>query len=112
MNLLDNVTSPLNLLAQLDALLKPGGLLVVASPFNWNDAITPANEQLAGSLDPAFEGLDSAQALKTVMSGQSPYHTHLSYTVVDERNVSWSIREHARCSVLYQVFMCALRKND
>ena len=110
MNLLDNVTSPLNLLAQLDAILKPGGLLIVASPFNWNDAITPPNEQLAGSLDPVFEGLNSAQALIQIVEGRSRYHTHLNYSVVDERDLSWVIREHSRCRVEYTVFACALRK--
>ena len=110
MNLLDSVASPLNLLGQMDAILKPGGLLVITSPFSWNDAITPPNEQLAGSLDPAFDGLTSDQALLHVLEGKSPYHPHLRYKMLTSTDVPWKLREHARCTVHYRVFACVLRK--
>lgn len=41
LNLLDSCRDPLLLLQQMDALLAPGGTLVLASPFAWDPAITP-----------------------------------------------------------------------
>ena len=41
LNLLDSCRDPALLLQQMDALLAPGGVLVLASPFAWDAAITP-----------------------------------------------------------------------
>ena len=86
--------------------------MIVASPFNWNDSITPPNEQIAGSLDPEFEGLDSSSALLKVMEGRSSYHPHLMYTCVGSQDVDWKVREHDRCDVHFRVHLCALRKSE
>jgi SAM-dependent methyltransferase len=109
-NVLDNVPSPMNLLAQMDAILRPGGLMIIASPFNWVDAITPINEQLAGGLDPTFQGMDSAAAIAKLMAGKSHYHTHLRHEILETQEVLWRVVEHKRCQVQYRVHVCALRK--
>jgi SAM-dependent methyltransferase len=109
-NLIDNVPSPINLLGQMDAILRPGGLLIIASPFNWVDEITPMNEQLAGGLDPTFQGMDSAAAIAELMGGKSSYHTHLRHEVLETQDVTWRVVEHKRCQVQYRVHVCALRK--
>jgi SAM-dependent methyltransferase len=45
LNLLDSVADPDLLLSQMHALLQPGGRLVLASPFSWQDALTPPRQQ-------------------------------------------------------------------
>ena len=109
-NLVDNVPNPIDLIGQLDAILKPGGLLIVASPFNWIDTITSPSEQLGGGLDPAFEGMDSPEALRQLLRGKTPYHQHLDHKILGTQNVPWTLQEHNRCRVSYKVHVLASRK--
>jgi SAM-dependent methyltransferase len=46
----DSVRDPWLLLAQADALLAPGGRLLVATPFAWLDEVTPPQKQLDEAL--------------------------------------------------------------
>lgn len=46
-NLLDSCRDPFLLLQQADALLRPGGTLVLSSPFHWQHEITPARTWLS-----------------------------------------------------------------
>jgi len=46
-NLLDSCRDPFLLLQQADALLRPGGTLVLSSPFHWRDEITPPRNWLS-----------------------------------------------------------------
>lgn len=58
-NLIDRLPSPRKFLAQLSALVVPGGQLVLASPFTWMEQFTPRrewilSEKLPGLLRPHF----------------------------------------------------------
>jgi len=44
-NIFDSLSHPFALLQQADALLKKGGTILFASPFCWDDHITPIQEQ-------------------------------------------------------------------
>lgn len=45
-NLLDSCRDPFLLLQQADALLRPGGTLVLSAPFHWRDEVTPPRSRL------------------------------------------------------------------
>jgi 2-polyprenyl-3-methyl-5-hydroxy-6-metoxy-1,4-benzoquinol methylase len=58
-NLIDRLPNPWKFLAQLSALVVPGGQLVIASPFTWMEQFTPRqqwipSEKLASLLGPHF----------------------------------------------------------
>lgn len=113
LNVLDNVAQPLLCLGQLDAVLAPGGLLIVGSPFAWQEAITPAAEQLGGSVGSAFPGLahrDSGDIVCDVLAGACPALGHLAYDILARSDVPWEIRDHARCVVRYDVHLIVARK--
>jgi SAM-dependent methyltransferase len=55
-NVVDSCREPWILLQQVDALLRPGGRLLLACPFAWDDGITPPAKQLdEGQLRSFFE---------------------------------------------------------
>ncbi len=110
LNVLDNVRDPLLVLGQLDAVLRPGGLLIVGSPFAWNDAITAPEAQLGGTHLPPFAGLDSPTVLADILTGRAAVTPALAYDLLAREDVAWEVRDHARCTVRFDVHLIAARK--
>ena len=110
LNLLDNVADPVGLLRGLSALLKPGGLLIVSSPFAWRDDLTPPESQLGGGTIPALVELGSAVAVAAILAGQTPLAPELDLEVLATSEVPWELEDHARCVVRYQVHALAARR--
>ena len=77
-NLIDRLSEPLRCLARLPDLVKPGGQLVITSPYTWLEDFTPR----ANWLCPALDGLRTALAL--------------DFDLVSTRDLPFLIREHAR----------------
>lgn len=109
-NVLDNVRSPLQLVLTMDRLLRPGGLLVLTSPFHWVDAITPPAEQLGGGTVPAWAQRGSAAGLAELLRGETPVAPALDYEVLETRDAPWRVRDHDRCELVYRVHVLAARK--
>jgi SAM-dependent methyltransferase len=110
LNVLDNVRDPLLVLGQLDAVLRPGGLIIVGSPFAWNDAITAPEAQLGGTHLPPFAGLDSPTVLADILTGQAAVVPALAYELLEREEVPWEVVDHARCTVRFAVHLLAARK--
>ena len=79
LNLLDSCRNPRLVLAQADALLKPGGTLLVACPFAWSEATPPSRRFTAEQLSRCLEG-----------SGE--LGLRLAYSLVDERRLTWRLQ--------------------
>jgi SAM-dependent methyltransferase len=110
MNLLDSVSRPLALIGQMDAVLKPGGLLLLASPLSWNESITPSEEALGGGTAPAWAKAGTPAGLVELLAGRLPILPHLRYDVLETCDVPWTVREHARAVMHYDVHLLAARK--
>lgn len=106
LNVVDSVMSPLTLLGQIDAILKPGGIAIIGSPFHWRADITPVQEQFA-SLYPELTG---PQAVAEVMGGRSPHAPQIDWQLLETREVPWVLRDHRRCATLYDVWLAAIVK--
>ena len=102
MNVLDNVPQPRTLLAHIDALAKPGALVVIGSPFAWHDGITPFDNQLAGA--PIEDAPDEGT------SGMLADLLGPEYSIVMRDDVPWMLRDHARTEFHYLVHVIAARK--
>ncbi len=109
-NVLDNVRSPLGLILTLDRLLRPGGLLLLASPFHWVDAITPPAEQLGGGTVPAWVERGTAAGLRELLRGETPVAPELRYEILETLDAPWRVRDHDRCELHYRVHLLAARK--
>ncbi len=110
LNLLDNVPDPLALVRNLYAALRPGGLLVLSSPFAWRDDLTPAEAQLGGGTVPALVEMGSAASLAAILAGQTPLAPELDLEVLATADVPWQLEDHARCVVRFEVHAIAARR--
>ncbi|PTX99871.1 putative 4-mercaptohistidine N1-methyltransferase [Verrucomicrobia bacterium LW23] len=85
-NLIDRLADPRRCLAQMPALVRPGGLLLITSPYTWLQEYTPsANWLQAGA----------PQSPPSTLGG---LHTALDphFTLLTTANLPFLIREHAR----------------
>jgi len=105
LSLLDTVPDPLLGLGQLDALLSAGGLLVLASPHNWEPEVTPPSAWLSTPQEGGTE------ALLRALGGQHPVLPHLRYEVVDvARDLPWVLPGHRRLVHRYLLDVVLARK--
>jgi SAM-dependent methyltransferase/uncharacterized protein YbaR (Trm112 family) len=94
LNLLDSVARPRQLLSVLDGLCKPGGEVILSSPFAWASHVMQEPER--------FGGLDPAAELRALLAPR--------FTVVEEAEVPWTLRRDARSTVSYRTYWLRARK--
>ena len=83
-NLLCRLPDPGALIERLPELVRPGGQLLLATPFTWLEEFTPMGKWLGGRLS----GKDSAEVLKDVLSP--------NFSLEIEIDLPFLIREHER----------------
>ena len=100
LNLLDSVPSPRQLLSVIDGLCRPGGEVILSSPYAWLGSTLPDHERIGGS-DPATAVVE---ILRTGQGLRAPY------TIEDQAEVPWTLRRDARSVVTYQLHYVRARK--
>ena len=86
-NLIDRLRDPRKCLAQLPRLLKPGGQLIITSPYTWLLEYTPKQNWLGG-VRRGGKRLKTFDALKTILCPD--------LRLVRRRDLPFLLREHAR----------------
>ncbi len=105
LSVLDSTADPILFLGQADALLAPGGLLLLAQPWQWEPSVTPPD---AWWSVPASTGPD---ALRTLLTGESPVLPHLDYEILEERDgIPWWLPGHRRLLHRYSLHAVLARK--
>lgn len=86
-NLIDRLSEPQRCLERLPALVKPGGQLIVTSPYTWMEEFTPQQNWLGGC---EREGVRVAtrEGLKEALGE--------SFELVTTKDLPFLIREHVR----------------
>lgn len=79
LNILDSCRFPRQVLAQADALLKPGGTLLISCPFAWSDGTPPSRRF-------------TAQQLTSSLQGGRDLGLSLNYRLHDTEEWSWRLR--------------------
>jgi putative 4-mercaptohistidine N1-methyltranferase len=87
-NLIDRVASPRRCLAQLPALVKKGGQLVITSPYTWLEEFTPREEWLGGFVGDNGSPVTTLDRLQELLAP--------AFALVAPRDMPFLIREHAR----------------
>jgi len=100
LNLLDSVARPRQLLSVIDALCKPGGELILASPYAWQSSVMQERERLGGA-DPAADLV----AILTTGEGLGA-----RYVIEDTAELPWTLRRDARSTVSYRTHYLRARK--
>jgi len=81
-NLVCRLPEPMRLLQRLSQLIKPGGQLLITTPFTWLEAYTPSENWLGDGAEDSFAGLRSA--------------LESSFELQQQWDMPFLIREHAR----------------
>jgi SAM-dependent methyltransferase len=98
LSLLDTVPDPLFALGQLDALLAPGGLLLLGTPYSWDGSVTPPQQWWSAP------GHTGAQWVRTTLAGGNPVLPHFRYEMLEEADrVPWAMPGHGR--LVYRFFL-------
>ncbi|HSI85989.1 MAG TPA: putative 4-mercaptohistidine N1-methyltransferase [Candidatus Methylacidiphilales bacterium] len=79
-NLIDRLREPRRCLAQMPALVRPGGLLIITSPYTWLEEYTPRENWL-----------QSPTTLKALEAALEE-----SFTLIKTADLPFLIREHSR----------------
>jgi putative 4-mercaptohistidine N1-methyltranferase len=87
-NLIDRVKSPGKLLASFSRLVRPGGHLILCSPYTWLEEFTPKSEWLGGKYDSAGKPTLTFDGIKKSLL---PSFDHRL-----TKELPFLIREHAR----------------
>jgi putative 4-mercaptohistidine N1-methyltranferase len=87
-NLIDRVNRPRDLLRSLVKIVRPGGHLIMTSPYTWLEEFTPATEWLGGTRDSLGQAMLSLPGVKRELNGTFN-HEHT-------KDMPFLIREHAR----------------
>jgi putative 4-mercaptohistidine N1-methyltranferase len=86
-NLLDRLEEPLRCLERLPGLVRPGGQLIVASPYTWLAGYTPRKNWLGGFA----RGGRSVKTFDSLRRILSPH-----FKLLRRQDVPFLLREHAR----------------
>jgi SAM-dependent methyltransferase/uncharacterized protein YbaR (Trm112 family) len=100
LNLIDSVGNPRQLLSVLDGLCRPGGEIIVSSPYAWQSSVMAEHER--------FGGRDPAAALAAVLRDGSELAAR--YAIEDEAELPWSLRRDARSAASYSIHYLRARK--
>lgn len=106
LNLLDNVSVPLTLLAQMDALLVSGGRLLLCSPYQWRPDIADPAQWLES------EELAADQFVRAVLCQGRAGNLNLNYTIERQNpDVEWLLIQNERQSRRFRVDLLLARKD-
>lgn len=86
-NLIDRLSDPARCLGRMRALLKPGGQLIITSPYTWLTDYTPRENWLCGC-DKSGRTIKTLEALKALLAPD----LNLAF----RKDLPFLIREHAR----------------
>ena len=86
-NLVDRLMHPAKFLEQLPALLKPGGQLVISSPYTWMEEFTASKYWLGGFIE-NDRPRSTLEGMRQLLKG--------SFTLERTKELPFLIREHAR----------------
>ena len=86
-NLIDRLRDPQRCLARLPSLVKPGGQLVIASPYTWLEEFTP-RENWIGGAEREGRPVGTREALQSLLAPD--------FDLVAVKDLPFLIREHRR----------------
>jgi SAM-dependent methyltransferase len=93
LNLLERVQAPLQLLTELQRVLRPGGLLLLSSAFEWEEEITPPEARLAALVPHARR--PDVELLQEILSGRLTVGAHFElYSVAVMQPMARFVRQH------------------
>jgi SAM-dependent methyltransferase/uncharacterized protein YbaR (Trm112 family) len=112
LNLLDCVASPLRLLAGMADLLRPGGRLLLATPYDWGAHATPPAAWIGGHSQRAADAGAGEPFLRALLREGAHVQSVAGLRLLgEETDWPWQTRLHERSTVQYASHLLALVKD-
>lgn len=113
LNVLDCVSDPPALLAEMGRILTPGGGAVLTCPYDWSAQATLAENWLGGrALGDAHGGAAEPLVRSLLDGGGHPRAVEGLSLAAEEDRWPWRVRLHDRSAMSYDVHLMALRRTD
>jgi SAM-dependent methyltransferase/uncharacterized protein YbaR (Trm112 family) len=111
LNLLDCVAEPARLLAQLVASVRPGGRILLATPYDWSTRATPIETWIGGHSQRADHAGAAEPFLLTLLTEHAHPSSIAGVRILAETAAwPWQTRLHDRASVAYRCHLLALER--
>lgn len=111
MNLLDCVYSPRDLLVSLGRVLKTGGKMVLACPYDWSAAATPVEGWLGGHSQRSPAAGSCETVLRTLLTPKAhPGSVNTLRLIGECENLPWHVRLHERSTMTYKLHLVVAEK--
>jgi SAM-dependent methyltransferase/uncharacterized protein YbaR (Trm112 family) len=109
-NLLDCVSSPVDLLKSISSILSPHGKLVLTTPFDWSAAATSVEAWIGGhSQRTPAKGMSETSLRALISAGPAVGLPEM--TILAERDsITWDVRLHDRAVVSYRMHLMIAEK--
>jgi SAM-dependent methyltransferase/uncharacterized protein YbaR (Trm112 family) len=111
LNVIDCVTAPRDVLSELARVLAPGGLALIATPYDWTPAATPF-EQWLGGHSQRHEGRGAGEPVLRALLTPGGHAASVEGVeiVAEVDGLPWRLRLHERSLVEYRVHGVVVRK--
>jgi SAM-dependent methyltransferase len=111
LNLLDCVPEPRRLLAEAAEVLRAGGRLLLATPYDWNTRATPVETWIGGHSQRADHGGAAEPFLRVLLTeGAHPQSVPGLRILGEVANWPWQTRLHDRGTVSYRSHLLAVAR--
>lgn len=109
LNTLDSVHAPVTLLQSIARIVRPGGRITIALPFDWSSHVTPIEGWLGGHSQRASHEARGDEILRRIFAAQSPGLERLKIHR-EQDDLEWVVRNHDRSKTVYRVYSVELEK--
>ena len=103
LNVLDCVPSPVEFLHASCGLLRPGGKLILTTPYDWSPNATPVEAWIGGHSQRGVEQGSSEIFVRNLFAEDNPSKIADMKLVFERPSIPWHVRLHERASMSYQM---------
>lgn len=111
LNLLDCVQEPASLLAAMASLTRPAGMMLLATPYDWNTRATPIETWIGGHSQRGPHEGRGEPFLRTLLTpGAHPQSVAGVRIRAEDPSWPWHTRLHDRAAVAYRTHLVAVER--
>lgn len=113
LNVLDSIYAPREFLQTVAAVLRPGGMAVLSTPYDWSSGATPLEGWLGGHSQRSPTAGASDAVLRALLTpGASPSGIAGLALSGERDGLTWKVRLHDRATMSYRLHLVAATRPE